>query len=119
MLERREHLERVKQLLRQFPVVGLIGARQVGKTTMARALSATWHTGAELDLLVVRGGRRFGFEVKRTDAPRVTAAMRSAISTLGLERLDVLHAGVATFALAESTRAVAVSRLIEDLEPLR
>lgn len=39
MIERRGHLERLAVLLRQFPVVGLIGARQVGKTTLAMALA--------------------------------------------------------------------------------
>jgi hypothetical protein len=36
------------------------------------------HSGAELDLLVVRGGRRLGFEVKRTTAPRLTPSSFSA-----------------------------------------
>jgi len=37
MIERSGHLERLRSLLGQFPVVGLIGARQVGKTTLAKA----------------------------------------------------------------------------------
>ncbi len=76
------------------------------------------HAGAELDLLVVRGNRRWGFEFKRTDAPRVTASMRIALEDLRLERLDVLHAGSHTFPLAERIRAVSLARLDEDLEPL-
>jgi predicted AAA+ superfamily ATPase len=40
MIERRAHLDRLRDLLSQFPVVGLIGARQVGKTTLARAVAA-------------------------------------------------------------------------------
>jgi predicted AAA+ superfamily ATPase len=40
MIERSAHLERLRHLLDQFPVVGLIGARQVGKTTLARAYAA-------------------------------------------------------------------------------
>jgi predicted AAA+ superfamily ATPase len=76
------------------------------------------HAGAELDLLVVRGRRRLGFEIKRTTAPSVTKSMHSAIETLGLERLDVLHAGATTFTLGEGIRAVAFHRLFEDLEPL-
>ena len=38
MIPRLEHQESVRELLRQFPVVGLVGARQVGKTTLARSL---------------------------------------------------------------------------------
>jgi predicted AAA+ superfamily ATPase len=36
VIERLTHLARLRALLRQFPVVGLIGARQVGKTTLAK-----------------------------------------------------------------------------------
>ncbi|MEW6683489.1 MAG: ATP-binding protein [Nitrospirota bacterium] len=39
MLARSRHLAVLQRLLRQFPVVGLIGARQVGKSTLARALA--------------------------------------------------------------------------------
>ena len=53
-----------------------------------------------------------------TTAPRVTPSMRIAAEDLRLERLDVVHAGENTFPLAEGIRAVSISRLIEDLEPL-
>ncbi len=36
------------------------------------------HTGAGLDLLVVRGQRRLGFEMKRTSTPSMSPSMRSA-----------------------------------------
>ncbi len=76
------------------------------------------HAGAELDLLVVRGKRRLGFEVKRTTAPSTSKSMRSAIESLGLERLDVIHAGDSSFPLAEGIRAVSFRRLHKDVEPL-
>jgi uncharacterized protein len=44
MIERTEHLQALKRLLARFPVVGLIGARQVGKTTLAGALARTLET---------------------------------------------------------------------------
>jgi predicted AAA+ superfamily ATPase len=77
------------------------------------------HAGAELDLLVVRGLTRLGFEIKLTEAPTVTASMRTALADLHLQRLDVVHGGEHTFQLAPRIRAVAVSRLIEDLRPLK
>lgn len=77
------------------------------------------HAGAELDLLVVHGRRRFGFEFKRTTSPRVTRSMRAALDSLRLDRLDVVHAGDHTFPLAEGMRAVSIRRILEDLEPLR
>lgn len=57
------------------------------------------HSGAELDLLVVRGSERIGFEIKRTTAPKVTRSLRSAIETLHLDRSYVIHAGDASFPL--------------------
>lgn len=77
------------------------------------------HTGAELDLLVVAGRRRLGFEVKRTSAPRLTPSMRTVMTDLGLDRLDVVHAGDATFPLAPNVRAVAARALLDEIEPLR
>jgi len=77
------------------------------------------HGGAELDLLVVRGRRRWGFEFKRTSAPVVSRSMRVAIEDLRLERLDVVHGGPHTFFLAPRIRAVAFSRLLDDVAPLR
>ena len=76
------------------------------------------HSGAELDLLVVRGRRRWGFEFKRTSAPVVTRSMRVALEDLRLERLDVVHGGPHSFLLAPRIRAVAFPRLLDDLAPL-
>jgi predicted AAA+ superfamily ATPase len=39
MFPRTAHLDRLRSLLRQSPVVALLGARQVGKTTLARQLA--------------------------------------------------------------------------------
>jgi uncharacterized protein len=77
------------------------------------------HTGAELDLLIVRGKRRLGFEIKRAEAPGMTRSMRSALSDLRLDRLDVIHAGVETYPLDERVRAVSIRRMLEDVETLR
>lgn len=77
------------------------------------------HSGAELDLLVLAGNKRYGFEVKRSEAPRLTASMRSAYETLRLDRLEVVHAGTERFALAKGIGALPASALAETLRPLR
>jgi predicted AAA+ superfamily ATPase len=77
------------------------------------------HQGAELDLLVIRGGRRYGFEFKRTSAPTVTKSMRIAMEDLALHSLDVIHAGAHSFPMDKKIRAVAAGRLLLDLQPLR
>ena len=67
------------------------------------------HAGAELDLLIVKAGRRLGFEFKRSEAPALTPSMRSALKDLKLDRLEVVHAGQDSFDLAERVRAVPLS----------
>ena len=67
--------------------------------------------GAELDLLLVRRGRRWGFEFKCTDAPRTTKSMRIAISDLGLEHLWVVYPGSLEFPLDEKITAVPLSNV--------
>lgn len=76
------------------------------------------HAGAELDLLVIRGRQRLGFEIKRTSSPQITPSMRNALADLRLQRLDVIHAGEETFPLDKKVRAVALVRLLVDLKPL-
>lgn len=75
------------------------------------------HAGAELDLLVVRGKKRWGFEVKRTSAPAITPSMRTAMADLKLQRLFVVHAGEHSFDMAKSIRAIALSHLLDELKP--
>ena len=42
MIDRTFHVDYLHDLLDLYPVVGLIGARQVGKTTMARQIAQQW-----------------------------------------------------------------------------
>ena len=51
------------------------------------------HGGAELDLLVMHGGKRYGFECKLADAPGTTRSMRVALNDLELEHLWVIYPG--------------------------
>lgn len=77
------------------------------------------HASAELDLLVVAGDRRLGFEFKRTSAPTVTPSMRIAMEALRLERLDVIHSGTRTFPMGPALRAVPLRRVLLDVAPLQ
>ncbi len=92
--------------------------QEVGRALRARPEQCFFwatHQGAELDMLVVRQGRRRGFEFKRSDAPAVTKSMHIAIQDLGLESIDVVHAGRDTYPLSPKIRALAISRLTTEL----
>jgi predicted AAA+ superfamily ATPase len=51
------------------------------------------HQGAEIDLVFNKGGRMYGVEIKRADAPTMTPSMRIALEDLKLERITVIYPG--------------------------
>lgn len=64
------------------------------------------HAGAELDLLLFKDGRRYGVEIKRADAPRMTPSIRTAMEDLRLDRLAVIYPGGRRYSLAERVEVV-------------
>ena len=93
-------------------LVGGAGARARPARPARRAgrglLTGATHGGAELDLLLVRGGRRWGFEFKYADAPRTTKSMRVALDDLRLERLFVVYPGEKDYALDDRIHVLAL-----------
>lgn len=72
------------------------------------------HGGAELDLLISRGGARIGFEFKFTDRPATTKSMRVAMTDLKLKRLFVVYPGPRRFELDDDIIALPVTGLSEE-----
>jgi uncharacterized protein len=70
------------------------------------------YSGAELDLLLLKGGQRVGVEFKRADAPAVTPSMKIAMQDLQLDRLYVVYPGNRRYMLAERMEAVPLSALL-------
>lgn len=62
--------------------------------------------GAELDLLLHRHGRRWGFEFKCTDAPKTTKSMHVALEDLKLEHLWVVYPGTLRYPMADQITAL-------------
>lgn len=71
------------------------------------------HQGAELDVLLIKDGRRLGVEIKRMDAPVLTPSMRIALDDLKLEQLVVLYPGKTRYTLAERVKVAPLSVLGE------
>ena len=71
------------------------------------------HAGAELDLLVMSKGKRYGFEFKYADAPGTTRSMRTAINDLSLEYLWVVYPGKEEYALDETISVIPVSGILK------
>lgn len=76
------------------------------------------HSGAEVDLLIRRGRRFLGIEVKRNEAPSLTKSMQSAVETLDLEELWVVYPGEDSFDLTEQVSCHSLKTVITRLTPL-
>ena len=76
-----------------------------------------WATpsGAELDLLVFIRGRRIGFDVKYSDAPRMTKSMAIAQHDLKLDRLLIVYPGETSYVLRSGIEVVSIRDLDERL----
>lgn len=89
---------------------------------LVRSLDVPWdrcyfwatHQNAEVDLFVDSGGRRLGFELKRTSAPRSTRSMHSALESLHLDRLFLIVPGSDRFPLHERVEAVGLAAVVKD-----
>jgi uncharacterized protein len=70
------------------------------------------HQGAELDLLLLKRGRRIGIECKRADAPVLTPSMRIAMNDLKLDELTVVYPGKNRYMLAKKVEVVPLSEFV-------
>jgi predicted AAA+ superfamily ATPase len=67
------------------------------------------HGNAELDLLIIKGQKRLGFEFKYQDAPKLTPSMRTALEYLKLDSLTVIVPGKAnSIKLASKVNIIAL-----------
>ncbi len=82
-----------------------------GLTTRDAYFWAT-HGGAELDLLVLKAGKRFGFELKYSDAPNLQRSMHVALEDLGLDKLWVVVPGGRPYELHEKVSVIPLSSAI-------
>jgi predicted AAA+ superfamily ATPase len=108
--------------LHTYPKIGAFwegfALEEIIKQYHASEESYFWATqsGAELDLLIVKEGKKMGFEFKYVDAPRITSSMRIASETLKLDHLYLVYPGQHTFPLADDMTALGIKGLHEFLQ---
>lgn len=69
------------------------------------------HGGAEIDLIVERGGKRYGFEFKVTEKPSVTHSMTIAKEDLELDKVYLVYPGELSFLLREGMETLGYSQI--------
>ena len=88
----------VEQILQRFP--------------SSEAYFWAVHSGAELDLMVLRNGHRYGVEIKFNEAPTATRSMRTAIEALHLSHLWIVYPGQASWPIDDKISVTPLQDLV-------
>jgi predicted AAA+ superfamily ATPase len=64
------------------------------------------HNGAEIDLVLIKNGKMYGIECKRSDAPGMTPSIRVALDDLKLEHIAVIYPGDQRYSLNKKVTVV-------------
>jgi predicted AAA+ superfamily ATPase len=93
-------------------VIGLTGAER-------DAYFYKTHGGAELDCLILRKSKRYGFEFKYEASPATTKSMHIVMQDLGLERLFIVYPGSKQYPAGKKMDVVPLTKLADALRESR
>jgi len=71
------------------------------------------HTGTELDLLVLKGGKKLGFEIKFSETPKISRSMLSATEDLSLDNLYLIYKGTRIISLDKKIVAIPAHQIFD------
>ena len=71
------------------------------------------HSQAELDLLIIKDGKRIGFEMKYMDAPKTTQSMLLSRDILKLDELVVIYPGSSDYSLDKKIRVTGLESYLK------
>ncbi|WP_457575652.1 ATP-binding protein [Desulfomarina sp.] len=69
------------------------------------------YSGAEVDLLFSKEGKRYGIEFKFNEAPKTSKSMHIAINDLGLSHLYVIYPGKDSYPVADNISVVSLDEV--------
>jgi uncharacterized protein len=69
------------------------------------------HGGAELDLLIFHKGKRYGMEVKFSEAPEITRSMQTALHDLNLSYLWVIYPGAEAYQVDKQISVLSLQKI--------
>lgn len=71
------------------------------------------YSGAELDMLLIKNGKKIGIECKRMDAPKLTQSMKISTQDLELDELVVIYPGSQVYALSETIQVFPLHKFLQ------
>jgi len=90
---------------------GFVLEQILGLTGSQDAYFFATQSRSELDLLLIRQGKPWGFEFKCSDGPTMTRSMRLVKEELGLEHLWVVYPGERSYPLEDRVDCIALKDL--------
>jgi uncharacterized protein len=76
------------------------------------------HQGAEIDLVFNTGGRMYGVEIKRADAPRMTPSIKHALEDLKLKHIVVIYPGKRRYPIHKQVDVVPFDEILGGMKGL-
>lgn len=76
------------------------------------------HQGAEIDLVFFKGGKMYGVEVKRADAPTMTKSIETALECLDIERIAVIYPGKRRYSIHKQVDVVPFDEILGGMKGL-
>ena len=73
------------------------------------------HQGAEIDLVFNQGGRMYGCEIKRSDAPIMTPSLRIALEDLKLERIFIIYPGKRRYSIHKQVDVIPFDKIFSGI----
>ena len=70
-----------------------------------------WATHSGAELMIIRNGKRTGFEFKWNDAPKLTRSMKIVSADLDLTEMYVVYPGTTSYPLAPNINVVPIKQL--------
>ena len=77
------------------------------------------HNSAELDLLLFHKGKRYGMEVKFSEAPEITRSMQTALHDLDLSHLWVIYPGGDAYQVEKKISVLPLQKIQELIHQLK
>lgn len=71
------------------------------------------YSGAELDLMFLKGGKKYGIEFKFNEAPKITRSMRVACEDLKLEHLWIIYPGEHFYPVEENISVLPLKNITD------
>jgi predicted AAA+ superfamily ATPase len=91
----------------QHPKLGLSWEGFIIEQLISKLGTPCYFWGGEIDLLTIQNGVKIGFEIKYSDAPKVTKSMLFAHEDLDLKQLFIIYPGDKNYQIHEKTHVIA------------